>query len=227
MRALLLPLTMSRTGPLMMHATFGRGLAHHAHLHLPNVRDAFAIEIATRHVATSVVDVGCGSGQLTRCLDDRLDTLSTIVGIDSSLSLVRRARREVGNIPFRHLDALQLHTPYAVATLSFVMHSLTAPEARSMLHHLSRLTNDIYILDVTPEMVDVVDATATKDTPCTSSFCADYRHHFLSVVEDFGGEKIKICVRRSDVTAWHIPSGLAEEAQATEGPLEDVALAAA
>ena len=86
-----------------------------------------------------VVDLGCGTGELTRELHGRLGAAET-VGIDSSPNMLERARRFAGaGLRFEHGDiATWEPAPYDVVFSNAALHWL--PDHRQLLARLTRAT---------------------------------------------------------------------------------------
>lgn len=163
-----------------------------------NVRDQFASEMAARHSACKFIDVGCGTGGLTRQLDKRLDSRCSVVGVDSSRPMIEQARREVRNIRFLESSAVDIVGTYNVATAAFMFHELPTSAAHEVLLHLMTHADDVYVLDVSPESLG--DSYILK---VFEPFIADYKRNWTAVVEDCSGTRIDVKTLPSTITAWH------------------------
>ncbi|MFC5409981.1 class I SAM-dependent methyltransferase [Larkinella bovis] len=84
-----------------------------------------------------ILDLGCGSGELTQQIADRG---ATVVGLDSSETMIARARQQFPALDFRLADATTFEVPqYFDAIFSnAALHWMTDYEAviRRMKHHL-------------------------------------------------------------------------------------------
>ena len=88
-----------------------------------------AVEIAAKHSGGLVLDICCGTGDMTRLLRSRCGPDTFIVGCDFSLPMVRLAKQsllgqrvgfvvaDVDDLPFRT-------SPFGVATISFGLRNL-------------------------------------------------------------------------------------------------------
>ena len=75
----------------------------------------------------TILDLGCGTGELT----EKIATLcKEVVGVDSSLEMIRAAREKYKTIPFRHLDAkaFDLGVTFDAVFSNSVLHWITDPE---------------------------------------------------------------------------------------------------
>ena len=89
---------------------------------LGTLYDRFVAAVATEVAAGStIVDVGCGEGQVSRRLAERHPE-ATVIGIDLSPTMVERAAARhghLGNLGFRVGDALEL--PFSTGTADLVV----------------------------------------------------------------------------------------------------------
>lgn len=84
-----------------------------------------------------ILDLGCGSGELTRQLADRG---ATVIGLDASASMLNKARAQFPNLDFRTGDATTFALPERVDAIfsNAVLHWVTDYEraAERMRFHL-------------------------------------------------------------------------------------------
>ncbi|MGE5252892.1 MAG: class I SAM-dependent methyltransferase [Planctomycetaceae bacterium] len=87
-----------------------------------------------------ILDAGCGTGIFTL---DMLSCGARAVGLDLSLSMIRRARQKAGNLPLRVLSADLLNLPFPENTFDKTA-SVTAlefiPDGRKAVEELFRVT---------------------------------------------------------------------------------------
>ena len=187
-----------------------------AHRRAFDVRDLFAREVATRHLMANVVDAGCGTGALTARLDLHMDTLSTVTGVDVCAKAIEKAERAHPHIGFIHKSINELaNHRYHAATLCFVAHEQTSDELDKILHALTTITEDVYVLDINPEVVrDFEDFQIASCSPLISRFARDAEE----VLAAFGASRVPIPGLPDSVCAWHIDSYKSEtEAVALAG----------
>ena len=163
-----------------------------------DVRDEFAREMAARHSACKFIDVGCGTGGLTRQLNKRLDRRCTVVGVDSSRPMIEQAKRESRNTPFLESSAVDIIGTYDVAVAAFMFHELPTTAAREVLAHLMTHADDVYVLDVSPESLG--DSYVLR---LFEPFIADFKRNWTSVVKQFGGARVHVNTHPSTITVWH------------------------
>lgn len=80
----------------------------------------------------TILDLGCGTGDLTNAINYRFKTQS-IKGIDSSLEMIEKARSKYGNMEFEVCDAMQMpyKNEYDVIISNAVLHWI---KLQNMLH---------------------------------------------------------------------------------------------
>lgn len=94
-----------------------------------------------------VLDIGCGTGKLTRAIAHRLDpaTGSLAVGLDAAVKMLEVARRKAGPVPNLRFDAaIAEELPYADASFdrfvsTFFFHHVNASLKRRTLQELWRV----------------------------------------------------------------------------------------
>ena len=89
----------------------------------------------------SILDAGCGTGIFT---EDMLSCGSRVVGLDLSLSMLRKARQKARSSPLRILSADLLHLPFPENSFDKAV-SITAlefiPDGRKAVKELFRVTS--------------------------------------------------------------------------------------
>jgi ubiquinone/menaquinone biosynthesis C-methylase UbiE len=119
--------------PLTTLVTFGRAPAMRAQ----------AAELAAIQPGEAVLDVGCGTGELTRRVVGRVGPTGTVAGIDPSAAMIDVARSKAARtgrrIDYRvaPIEAL----PFANATFDVVLSSL-------MMHHLPEDLKPLGLVEV-------------------------------------------------------------------------------
>lgn len=99
----------------------------------------------------SVLDVGCGTGQLCLALRERKHC--RVVGVDLSLRMLEFARRSspYADISFVHGDAGDLpqfaDASFDYATALMLLHELTMPQRVRILHEALRLAHRVILVD--------------------------------------------------------------------------------
>lgn len=102
-------------------------------------------ELLDVDAGTTVLDVGCGTGQLSRRLVDRG---ASVVGVDSSREMVTRARARHGNVDglrFVHGDARRLvdavgaDTAFDAVFSNAALHWVPGPDHDAVLDGVARL----------------------------------------------------------------------------------------
>ena len=72
------------------------------------------LEFIPNNVEQTILDLGCGTGTLTKQL---VPLGSKVVGVDSSPSMINKAKEQFENIEFMVCDALNLPVSYTHLTL--------------------------------------------------------------------------------------------------------------
>ncbi|KAG7286249.1 hypothetical protein NEMBOFW57_008556 [Staphylotrichum longicolle] len=91
------------------------------------------------YTPTSIVDLGCGPGTSTEILASRFPT-ATLVGVDSSPSMLAKARTLLPNTPFAPADLRTYHPPKGTSLLfsNAVFHWLRAADRIPTITRLLR-----------------------------------------------------------------------------------------
>jgi SAM-dependent methyltransferase len=114
-----------------------------------------------------VLDVGCGTGELSRVLDRQ--TPGTVVGLDADPSLLRVARREVG-VQTVAGDATRL--PFVDDAFDLVVCQallVNLPDPDAAVASFARVSSDL-VAAVEPDNADVgVDSTVAAEVPLERS----------------------------------------------------------
>ena len=117
-------------------------------------RQEVAELIATRRPGTTVLDVGCGVGTLTRELIKV--NLTVIAGIDTSQQMIRQAEREVSRQRFEVMNVVDVGDMFSnvdIAIACMVAHELPRNAHFEMFEALLGVINDtgeVWIVDIHP-----------------------------------------------------------------------------
>ena len=123
------------------------------------------VENANRNLLTylrpglSVLDVGCGSGAITRSIADKTGPTGRVLGIDPSSSLIEQAKQHVGTTPglaFQQADVYSFDTDerFDLVTCARTLQWLAQP--RAALLNMKRLVKPgghLAILDFNHEKI--------------------------------------------------------------------------
>ncbi|MEG8947532.1 class I SAM-dependent methyltransferase [Rosettibacter firmus] len=102
--------------------------------------------------ASSVIDVGCGTGRLSFFIADKV---SNVVGIDLSQKNIERANKNLSKNPdkkisFVHTDISSMiskNEKFDYAVMTYVIHEVNEDERVEFLKQLSRIADKIIIGD--------------------------------------------------------------------------------
>lgn len=94
------------------------------------------LEFVPNHKEQSILDLGCGTGTLTAKLSD---LATTVIGVDSSESMVKRAQEQYPNIKFMVCNALALpfENQFDVVFSNAVFHWIT--DHNALLHNVHKV----------------------------------------------------------------------------------------
>ncbi|GAB3913331.1 methyltransferase domain-containing protein [Larkinella knui] len=130
------------------------------------VLDRRTVENANRNLlkhlkpGLSVLDVGCGSGAITRGIAERVGAQGRVLGIDPSANLIDQARQHSGELPqleFRQADIYSFESSeqFDVVTCARVLQWLAQPqEALVRLEKLVKPGGFLAILDYNHEKIE-------------------------------------------------------------------------
>lgn len=115
-------------------------------------RDALVdLELATRE---RVIDVGCGTGALTRVLDAETPDGAAVVGVDADVKLLDVAREETG-LQCLAGDATRLPIPDDAADLVVCQAVLSnLPDPTAAIREFARISTDL-VAAIEPDNADV------------------------------------------------------------------------
>jgi trans-aconitate 2-methyltransferase len=162
-----------------------------------------------------VVDLGCGTGELTRVLHDRLQARETL-GLDSSASMLERSRGFAGaGVRFEpgDLTAFASAEPYDLVFSNAALH--WAPAHQELLRRLTALVRDGGQLAVqVPANHDqpshVVAAALAAEEPFRSALDGYLRPPGVLLPEEYAAELDALGYReqhvRLQVYVHHLPS---------------------
>lgn len=122
-------------------------------------REALAdLDLRDRRV---VLDVGCGTGELTRVLDAETTADATVVGVDADPALLAVAREETG-LPYVAGDATRLPVPDDAVDLVVCQALLSnLPDPSAAVREFARVSAEL-VAAIEPDNADV-SVTSTVD----------------------------------------------------------------
>ena len=122
-------------------------------------REALAdLELSDRR---RVLDVGCGTGELTRVLDAETPPDATVIGADADPELLRVAREETG-LPYVVGDATRLPLPNGAVDLAVCQALLiNLPDPAAAVREFARVSSGL-VAAIEPDNADVT-VTSTVD----------------------------------------------------------------
>jgi trans-aconitate methyltransferase len=87
----------------------------------------------------SILDVGCGTGELTHALLQKARAGHTVVGIDADASMIARARQQYPDMTFHVQDVrtLQVQEPFDVVFSNAALHWVGPDYAQQAVQHLA------------------------------------------------------------------------------------------
>ena len=116
------------------------------------------LELADRR---RVLDVGCGTGELTRVIDAETPPDATVVGVDADPTLLGVAREETG-LPYAVGDATRLPVPDDAVDLAVCQALLiNLPDPTAAVREFARVSSGL-VAAVEPDNADVT-VTSTVD----------------------------------------------------------------
>lgn len=118
----------------------------------PNQDRLFSLIKEIIEPASSVIDVGCGTGRLSFSIADKV---SKVVGIDLSLKNIKKANDNLAKNPnekisFIHTDISSLiakNEKFDYAVMTYVIHEVDEDKRVELLRQLSQVANKIIIGD--------------------------------------------------------------------------------
>ena len=126
----------------------------------------------------SVLDVGCGSGAITRGIAEKSGPGGRVVGVDSNVALIEEARSLHGSVPGLTFDVcdiydLPYHGEFDIVTASRVLQWLAAP-ADALRHMIesTKMGGKVVILDYNHEKISWVP----EPPPSMQKFYAAFLH---------------------------------------------------
>lgn len=117
----------------------------------PPLGEARRVAVGLVAEGSSVLDVGCGTGEL--CFDLQEKKHCRVVGVDLSLRMLEFAREgsRSADIAFRHLDATNLvgieDHAFDVATILLLVHELPVEERVRVLGEALRVAGSVLLID--------------------------------------------------------------------------------
>jgi Methylase involved in ubiquinone/menaquinone biosynthesis len=117
-----------------------------------------ALDLAGRR---RILDVGCGTGELTRVIDAETPSDTTVIGVDADPKLLRVAREETG-LPYVAGDAIRLPLPDGAVDLAVCQALLiNLPDPAAAVREFARVSSEL-VAAIEPDNADVT-VTSTVD----------------------------------------------------------------
>lgn len=150
------------------------GAAYHR-LFDPQIAEARQKTVELVPAGSSVLDIGCGTGQL--CFALREQKQCRVVGLDLSLRMLEfaRASNRHEDVTFVHEDATELRScedhAFDYATMLMVIHELNRSQQALVLKESLRVANKLLVIDATSPLpknsggmgIRFVEATFGRD----------------------------------------------------------------
>jgi ubiquinone/menaquinone biosynthesis C-methylase UbiE len=117
----------------------------------PALAEARRVAASLVAEGSTVLDIGCGTGQL--CFALRAEKNCRVVGVDLSLRMLRFAEKvnRYGDVSFTHQDATELvgieDRSFDYATVLFLMHELPREMQLRVLSEAQRVASHVLIID--------------------------------------------------------------------------------
>lgn len=104
------------------------------------------IEILNPQPADKVLDVCCGTGELTKRISEKISEMGEVIGIDLSPNMLSIARRKTTRVCFMHASSEDIPYPsnhFDKIIISFALHEMTGIARSNTLKEIHRvLRND-------------------------------------------------------------------------------------
>jgi ubiquinone/menaquinone biosynthesis C-methylase UbiE len=135
-----------------------------------------------------VLDVGCGTGFMTRHLKGE------VVGLDQSAAMLRIARRRVPGATFVRGDALSLPFPDGAFGRAFVgnlLGVLPPPERAALVREARRVASELVVFETSDALTGEAEQWQERALSDASRYRI-YRRYFAAgdIVEEIGGGRV-------------------------------------
>ncbi len=144
--------------------------------------DEVLSEIRSRiieHEAVSIIDIGCGTGNLCGELSEKID----IIGIDQSLEMILHAKKKYNNMKFKlgnFLDKPFRKNDVDIVVTTYAFHSLNDNEKKEAIKYmLEYLKNDGKII-----IADFVFANDMERKKCKNNLCGKGRQDLWNIIDN-------------------------------------------
>lgn len=152
------------------------------HLGLFEKYDEILCEVRDRikkYNAKTVLDIGCGTGNLCGELSDTIDVL----GLDKSLEMIQYAKEKYSNMSFKLGNFLDkpftLHT-FDIVVTTYAFHGLNNDDKKKAIHNmLDYLNTDGKII-----IADFMFLNNSEREKCKIKFCSEGKQNLWDVVEN-------------------------------------------
>jgi len=180
------------------------GLNHAFSLNIDRLWRRYAVRQALRPTDRRILDIACGTGDLTLDLRHAAPTGCQIVGVDFCLPMLRLAARKGRRLPFMQGDGLRL--PFADSTFDL---ATIAFGLRNMADYRAGLGEMLRVLRPGGR-VAVLDFTTPPNPLVRAGYLAYFKHVLPAVGDAVSGSSAYRYLSRS-VLAWPSPRELAAD----------------
>lgn len=177
------------------------GLNHAFSLNIDKLWRRYAVRQAVRPSDRRILDIACGTGDLTLDLMHAAPRRCEVVGVDFCLPMLRLARRKGRGLPFLQGDGLRL--PFADSSFDLVT---IAFGLRNMADHKAGLREMCRVLRPGGR-VAVLDFTTPPNPAVRAAYLAYFRHILPAVGDAVSGSSAYRYLSRS-VLEWPSPREL-------------------
>ncbi|MGI9530468.1 class I SAM-dependent methyltransferase [Lutimonas sp.] len=145
-----------------------------------------------RGVSAEVLEIGCGPGNISKYLIEKRPGLG-LLGIDSSVKMLERARLNVPEASFEELDCrtvLSLKSQFAGIVCGFIIPYLSKTERKKLIADCSRLLVKHGILYLSFVHTEMEESQLLKDQK--GNCMRFYGHNHLKVTEELRSNSFEL-----------------------------------
>lgn len=180
------------------------GLNHAFSLNIDRLWRRYAVRQALRPSDRRVLDIACGTGDLTMDLRKAASPQCEVLGLDFCLPMLRIARRKAGRLAFMQGDGLRLpfsDAAFDLVTIAFGLRNMA--DFRLGLREMHRVLRP-------GGRVAVLDFTTPPNPLVRAGYLAYFKHILPAVGDAVSGSTAYRYLSRS-VLAWPSPRELAAD----------------